>query len=313
MNFLSASEPFAVSALIILLGYTLKKLKILNENDGKTLAKVALNITLPAITLINIPKAVITPENLILPLTGLPVTAAVTLTAAYIFRKKDPAVKGLLIIASSGFNIGLFAIPIISGVYGEAGVTGFALFDIGNAFAMFGFLWYLAGRFSPLENIENSGRGINNIFKMLVTSIPFMAYIAGLCMNFAGFQFSGFFLDVLKVPAAMNRGTSLLVLGILLNIKTNRETLSRILPPLAIRYSAGIILALFFLYAFKGLTAETRILLAAAVVMPPPLSLIPFSVKWGYSEKDAAAIVNTGIPVSFILFWGIILLSGTAG
>jgi len=42
---------FFLSILIIAIGYLVKKLRILKETDGETIAKIIFNITLPAVIL----------------------------------------------------------------------------------------------------------------------------------------------------------------------------------------------------------------------------------------------------------------------
>ena len=74
MNFWITNEPFAISALIIALGYALKSFHVLDERDGEALAKVALNVTLPAIILLSIPTVPLEGSNLVLPL--IPVLSA---------------------------------------------------------------------------------------------------------------------------------------------------------------------------------------------------------------------------------------------
>jgi predicted permease len=121
MNFLSANEPFAISALVILLGYALKRTGVLRENDGEALARAALNITLPSVILLNLPGVPIDAANILLPFFGFLMPAAMVLSALFFFRRLPRMNKGLPMMASSGYNIGLFAIPMVMGLYGSAG------------------------------------------------------------------------------------------------------------------------------------------------------------------------------------------------
>ena len=36
-----------------------------------------------------------------------------------------------------GFNIGLFAYPLVEGIWGQEGIKYFGMFDMGNAFIVF--------------------------------------------------------------------------------------------------------------------------------------------------------------------------------
>ncbi len=103
---------------------------------------------------------------------------------------------------------------MVAGLYGTAGVARFALLDIGNAFAVFGLSWYLAWRYSPHR--KESSLGIRGIVQMFFGSIPFVSYMLAILMNILGMKIEGFAARFLEIPADMNRGVSLLVLGLLL-------------------------------------------------------------------------------------------------
>ncbi|MCK5736909.1 MAG: hypothetical protein KAH21_10540, partial [Spirochaetaceae bacterium] len=239
MNILSANEPFAISALIIILGYLLKRLAVFKENDGEALARVALNITLPSVILLNLPTVPIEGSNILLPFFGFAMPGLMVLLGLFFFRRLPRVDKGLSMMSSSGYNIGLFAIPMVMGLYGSAGITRYALFDIGNAFAIFGLSWYLAWYYS--SGRKEGHLGAVGILKMFFGSIPFVVYILAVVMNLTGIHLDGIVKRFIEVPAAMNRGVSLLALGILLRFKFSIKTWKAILPPLILRYSFGII------------------------------------------------------------------------
>ncbi len=300
MNFWTANEPFALSAFIIILGYLLKRLAVLNENDGEVLAKVALNITLPAIVLLNLPRVPITGSNILLPFFGIIIPGIMVALGLFLFRGFSRTDKGLALMSSSGYNIGLFAIPMVMGIYGSSGMTRFALFDIGNAVAIFGLSWYLGWRYSPFR--KESHLGLKGIIRMFFGSIPFTAYMLAILMNLTGIHAGGTLEKFLEIPASMNRGVSLLALGVLLKFKFSSGTWKAILPPLILRYTFGILAGSLILFLLP-ISLENRITLAGALIMPVGLAVIPFSVRWGYDRNRAAAILNVGIPVSFVLFW----------
>ena len=300
---MSANEPFAISALIIILGYTLKRIGILEETAGDSLAKIALNVTLPAVILTNVPTFPIRGgTSAILPFFGLAGSLLMISTGYLMHRKRNRTDFGLQQLSLSGYNIGLFAVPMVMGLYGNEGVTRFLLLDVGNAFAVFGIGYYLAALYSPLRN-GDSFRPIQ-IVKMLAKSIPFVAYIIAIIMNLAGWRFDGFFRHVLDVPVAMNRGVSLLAVGVLLRFRLPKGTWKSIKPSLLIRYAAGILGGAAALFALP-LPPADRIAVAGVLIMPIGLSIIPFSLKWGYDRNRAADILNVEIPISFILFWAV--------
>lgn len=300
MDFWAANQPFFVSAAIIALGYLLKRVGILKASDGEVLARVAFNVTLPATALLMIPKVPIAGANAILPVMP-PLASALTIGVGYlVYRNQNRTDRGLSMTASAGFNIGLFAIPLVSGIYGAAGVARFALADAGNIFTIFCVSYYFAYRYSPRR--QESRLGVLGIIKLILFNVPFLAYIAGFVMNLVGVQITGLAERVLSVPAAMNRGMGLLVLGTLLRFRFPPGTWRAILPPLLVRYLTGAVAAALVLFLVP-IPHGIRVALAGVFVMPAGLTLVPFALKWGYDRDRAAAIVNTGIPASFLLFW----------
>ncbi len=300
MDFLKANEPFAISALIIFTGYLLKRIKILSESDGETMARIALNITLPAVILLNVPNIDLNRSNIMLPFITIISSTLTVILGLWFFRKQKPLDRGLSLSASSGYNIGLFALPMVAGVYGASGVAKFALLDMGNVLAVFGTAYYMAYLYSPIRS--KGGNNLRHVFGMMLRSIPILCYLGGLVMNLAGWRFDGFASEFLGVFAAMNRGIALLTLGVLARFSFSSDTWKAIIPPLVLRYLVGILASAMVLFLFQW-PLDNRIAIAGMLVMPMGLTIIPYAVKWGYNRERAAAIINLGIPVSFVLFW----------
>ena len=310
MNFLKANAPFAISALVILTGYLLKRLRILNEDDGETLARIAINVTLPAVILLNIPFLPLTGSNAVLPLFSLVSSGIIVVLGLMLFRDRTSLQKGFALSSSSGYNIGLFAIPMVSGVYGPEGIARFALIDVGNAVAIFVLAYYLAYFFSPHR--KAGGGSVKEILAMFLRSIPFLCYLIAITMNLTGLRISGAFADYIGILAAMNRGIALLTLGILLRFRIPGEIRKIIMPPMVLRYGFGILAGAIILLFFP-MPLENRIAVASVLIMPMGLTIVPFSVKWGYDRNAAAAVINAGIPISFLLFWAIWLTGRQMG
>ena len=301
--FWTANEPFVTSALIILLGYVLKKTGVLNETAGESLSNVALNVTLPAVILTNVPGFPLRDgANAVLPAFSLIGTALMVSAGYLLLRRRDRADLGLVLTSLSGYNLGLFAVPLVVGLYGMEGVTRFLLIDLGNAIGVFVISYLFAAIYSPTRGATRIGPA--TIARMLMGSVPFVCYMAAIVMNIAGWRIGGYVGRVLAIPAGMNRGVSLLAIGVLLKFRIPEGARSSVVPSLAIRYLVGAAAAAAALLALP-LPLEYRVSVAGVLVMPVGLAVIPFSVKWGYDREKAAAILNLGIPISFVLFWAV--------
>jgi predicted permease len=137
---------------------------------------------------------------------------------------------------------------------------------------------------------------------MFFGSIPFVSYMLAILMNILGIKIEGFAARFLGIPADMNRGVSLLVLGLLLRFRFPAGTWKAIIPPLLLRYVFGLIAGSFVLFLLP-IQIEHQVAITGAFIMPVGLSVIPYDIRWGYDRDRAAAILNAGILICFLLFW----------
>ena len=139
-----------------------------------------------------------------------------------------------------GFNIGLFAYPLIEILWGTGALKYFAMFDMGNAVILFGVCYAIGCWFS----VEGAKVDIKYIIKKLLTFFPLIAYMITLAFNLLGLQFPIYVLDLAKVFAKANAPMSLLVLGIYLDFSIDISYWKKILKVLLLRYGFGLIFGL---------------------------------------------------------------------
>jgi predicted permease len=145
------NSPFLFALILIVLGYVLKRTNLLNERDGEGIAKLLINVTLPALILNTITSIEIEPALVHLPVIALVYCFTLVLLPLFFFRKKNRALRGNLTLCSVGFSIGLFAYPLIEGIFGAEGLKNIAMFDIGNGCINFGLYYIITIKFSPTE------------------------------------------------------------------------------------------------------------------------------------------------------------------
>ncbi len=122
--------------LPVALGYFLKKIHFFGDTDYRILAKIALNITLPAAVISSFSGF-----HMDLSLLGVAVAAFAANWVVLLFiyftswrRKNDPKGRALQMFCGSGFNMGNFMIPFVQQFLGSNGVAVTAIFDSGNTF-----------------------------------------------------------------------------------------------------------------------------------------------------------------------------------
>jgi predicted permease len=301
---------FLLSLIIIILGYVLKKLNIISEKNGETIAKVVFNVTLPALILSVIGSIEIIPSLGLITLISIFYCIPIILLAFILFKKYPKEIKGLIFMAVIGFNVGHFAYPLIEGIWNEEGLKYIAMFDIGNAVVIFIIVYILGLIYSPKNDFHDKKELVKMIFKKLLKSAPLMSYFVAIILNLLNITLPIFVIDLLDVLSRANMALTLLLLGIFLNFKFERKQWKNILKVLIIRYSFGLTIGLF-LFFILPFDLLYRGILAIALILPIGLAIIPFSVEFDYTEKKfAGTLANFTIIISFILVWIMILALG---
>ena len=304
---------FFLSLTIIAIGFIIKKLKVIKEEDGKVIGKLIINITLPAQIIFAVSQMEIDPTLLLLPFISIFFSFVVTLISYLLFRNQPREIKGLVLMTTLGLNVFLFAFPIIHGIFGDQVTVYISMFDVGNAFIIFVFAFTLGMIFSPKNSSEELKVNMKEIGKNLLKSIPLMSYIIAIIinvvLNVSGASLPVFFSDVLTTLSSANAALTLLLLGIYLNFKFEKSEWSIVLKILIIRYGLGIIigLILFFTLPFTDLY---RLIVLIMLVLPPGMTLLPYIIEFEYNEKVVGMVVNISIFISFILMFFLIGISG---
>jgi len=301
---------FLTSILIIGIGYLVKKLKILKETDGGTIAKIIFNVTLPAVILKFTTTIQFELSLVILPFISIAFGIIMAFLGIVIFRNHPVHIKGAMIMTMVGFNVANFFFPLVEGIWGQAGMQYIALVDAGNAFTIFVLCYILSTIFSPKNQEDAVKINIKFILNRLIRSAPLLSYIVAIVINLSGIVIPSFFSDLIDIIARANTALALLLLGIFLHLKFGKSEWISIIKVLVIRYSIGLLvgLSLFFLLPPTIFSLLFRIIICLSLILPVGLAVIPFSVENGYDQKLVTMVVNLTIIISFGLIWVLILI-----
>lgn len=296
----SFNEQFLLAVLIITIGYILKKFNIITEQDGESLSRIIFNITLPALIIVSFTDITIEPSLFLLVVFGFVYGLMMAFLGIYLFRKSDKSTRGMQTMLISGFNIGLFAYPLVGGIWGKQGIQYFGMFDVGNAVVIFGVV-YLIGSYYSTEDTELN---IGVILKKLSRSIPLMTYMIVCTLAIVGFNIPTLIIEVSEVISVANMPLSFLLLGIYLSFSLDKEYVKQIAKVLSLRYIIGLVIGivLFFILPLNEMFKYTILL---GLILPVPLSALPYAVEFDYDRKFVGTVSNLTILISFVLLWGI--------
>lgn len=290
---------FLISLIIIILGWMGKQFKWYNEEDGKSISKIILNITFPGLILKTFSTITLNFDLILMPLICLGYSLLMAIFAHILFRKYPAHLKGIFTFSLLGFNIGLFALPMVKAIWGLQGLSYLMMFDIANAVVIFIFSYSIALYFSP----DSNGKiNFKDLLKKLLTFVPLITYIAGIIINLFNLNLPDIVDNILDKLSTANNILILLLLGILFNLADVKSYAKHIAQILSVRYVFGIICG-SLLYWLLPLSNEVRVILFILLILPVGFSVILYSVEFKYDERFAGSIVNVSNAISFILMW----------
>jgi malate permease and related proteins len=297
-----ANNVFLITLAIIATGFTVKKMGFITEKEGKTLSKLLMHSTFPALMLVSTMKLKLEPQLFLIPLTTVIYGAILLGIAWVVFNKYPNNLRGILTMGSSGFNTGLFAFPIIEGIWGREGLVYAIMYDIGNTAVVFGFIYTIGSYFSVKGN---GGVDFKAIGKKIVRLMPLQGLVLGLIINALSIPVAPIVMDFLDALAKGNKPLVLLLMGIYLNFELDKKQMFDISKALLIRYLMGAIAVTLICFFIPHSLMQS--VLIVCVVLPIGLTLLPFSDELNYDSKVAGVMVNLSLLISFILIWALVI------
>lgn len=299
----NVNSQFILSLIIIAIGYTFKRLNLIKESDGDGMARILFNITLPALIFVTFNSMKLDHSLILLTIISAVYGIIMSFIGVFIFRNEQRNMRGTLAMIVPGFNIGLFAYPLIQSIWGKNGLKYIGMFDMGNSLTMFVFCYIIAAYFSTSE----AKIGIKEIVKKSFASVPLMAYIITLIVNLAGFHFPNTFISVCGIISKANMPLSLLLLGVFLNFAIDKTYYKNIIKILIVRYGIGLVsgIVLFKILPFNLMFRYTVLI---GLSLPIGMAVIPYAVQFNYDKKLVGTLCNITMILSFALIWIIISL-----
>jgi malate permease and related proteins len=295
------NQEFLYIIIIIGFGYLLKRLNILQEKDGEVISKIIFKLTLPALVLVTFDSVKIETSLILLPIIVLVFGIMTACLGLFVFKNEERELKGSLLMLSSGFNVGLFAFPLVYAIWGIDGLTYFSMFDVGSSFVVFGICFIFASYFSE------EGLKLNpmEILKKLGKSIPLMTYLIASILNLIHIQLPDIIINVASKISGANMPLSLLLLGLFLNFKFDKQFIKPMMKFLAFRYGLGLIvgLVLYFMLPFDIMFRYTILI---GLLLPVAASALTFAVEFKYSTNSTrfiATMSNITILISIVILY----------
>jgi malate permease and related proteins len=300
-----SNQVFALTFAIIGFGYLLKRFNVIAEKEGKTISKLIMHSTFPAMLLLAMSGVKLEKSLILLPFIAI-VVGFVMLAIAWVILKNYPNnQRGVLMMGVGAFNTGLFGFPIFEGLFGKEGLGYAIMFDIGVTPMCFAVLYPLSAYFS-----ENHKHGLETKFvlKKVFTSPPVMAVLTGLIINILSIKIPTICTDFLEILAKGNKPLVLLLMGIYLSFELDKKQRISIYKVLSVRYLVGILAAVILYFIIPIEKEMLKNVLMLCMVLPIGMTILPFSDEMNLDTRLAGTLLNVSLVISFLLMWGMMTI-----
>ena len=294
------TEQFIIIILLIALGYLLKRINFIKSADSQVLSTLVLNVTLPSLVIVNLNSANLDLSFSILPIMMLIYGILAKVIMVALFRKYDNNVKGSVGMMAASLNIGLFAYPLVETIWPKNGMIYFGMADIGGAIIMFGVTYFVGSYYSEGSDQFN----FKFLGKKLISSVPLVTYIVMFILNMANIHLPKASIDFFTIISKANMPLSMILLGIMLSFRIEKQFLPIAVKYLIVHYGLGCIAGLlvhFFLPTSDDMIKTTLLI---TWLLPVGVAIIPYSIQFKYKTLPLVGMVtNISIVISIIIIY----------
>ncbi|MCO4331107.1 AEC family transporter [Staphylococcus hyicus] len=294
------TDRFIMILLLIALGYTLKRIGYVKGADAKVITTLVLNVTLPAVVIVNLNGVTLTPELSLLPILMVLYGLMTKLIVILLFIKYNNEVRGTVAMLMASLNIGIFAYPLVQQMWPEKGLLYFGMADIGGAVLMFGLTYFIAGYFKNAEGTLN----LKTIFLSCLKSIPLMTYIVMIVLSLCAIKLPPNTITFFDLLGKANLPLSMLLLGILLDFKIERRFLPLTFKYIGMHYGLGLVFG-SLVHVFLPVSDDMiKTTLQLIWVLPVGVAALSYAVQFQYRTLPMIAMAsNMTVVISICILY----------
>ncbi|MEG0368051.1 MAG: hypothetical protein RR585_14510 [Coprobacillus sp.] len=279
--------------IIIIVTYLLKKKKIVPLDSSRVFSSIMLTLTLPCAIVVNLNAQIIPIHMLFVIGLGIVYNVISLLIGYFVGERKKNGIMTMINV--SGYNIGCFAMPFVSGVFTAQGILITSLFDIGNSLMCLGFNFGIASAIQA----KRSRAHIKNVLLKVMQSVPIWTYIIMLLLCLFALQLPACFLPFFEVVGQSNAFIAMAVIGLSINIVYKKEYLLHIISVIVLRIIISILLTIIsFCLPIPAVIRNVIIILCFS---PIGAASIIFTRQLGLDSEEAASINSLYIIISIVI------------
>lgn len=278
--------------LLVVLGYGVKKTGALSKEDGVALARVVLNITLPAAILVSFRTFSFDWAYMAIPLVSFAANWLMLAAGWAISRKGGREERICYMLELPAYNIGNFTLPFVSGILGATGVVATCLFDMGNSPMCLGLNFVVTSMLIGQKPAKSALASVLTIF----TKPAFTVYFIMLVLSMLGLSLPDIIFDFAGLVSPANGPLAMIMIGLMLEFSLDRSRIKEVAIVNGLRLALAAAIAIVF-FCFTPFPYEVR--KAVAITAFAPISSA--SPAFVASLKGDVELVGFASTVSIII------------
>ena len=284
--------------LIIVLGFTIKKLGWVSKEDFGIFSKIVLKVTLPCAIITSFNEVTIDQSLLIYTVIGMFCNFILGGVGFIVGKRKGPGEQAFNIVNYGSYNIGAFTMPYISSFLGPASVVIVSLFDVGNTLSAAGINYSVAKSLSNKSNRISIKSVVVNMF----SSVLFVTYITMFIIRLLGLYLPSQILVFTSIAGDANTFLAMLMIGIAFEINIDTNKLQKSVKGLLNRYLTSIFMSLIIYFVLPIPMAGKAVL---TIVLFSPIA----SMATGFTKEIDGDLESSSFMNSLTIVFGIIIMT----
>jgi predicted permease len=289
-------DNFIITTVYLVIGIVLKRTHRFPRDTGNVLSLFAIFVSLPALVLLKIPALKFSADlftPMLMPWVMLLLSAVAILALATLFKWERQITGCLLLLIPLG-NTSFLGIPMVRAFFGEQAIPYAVLYDqLGSflALATYGSVVI------ALYGSDTSRTTLGNILKRVMTFPPFMALILAFALK--PVTYPGVITSLLNTLGATLVPVAMIAEGFQLSFSMKRAMALPLVSGLTLKLVVAPAIALGLCRAM-GLHGDVVNVSIFEAGMPPMVAASALAILAGLSPALAAALVGSGILLSFV-------------
>lgn len=288
-------------ALMIFAGYGLKRLGVFRTEDAKVISRIVVHLTLPAALITGFRTFHFDASYLALIVIALVSNFALLGVGLRRTRGGDLAARGLYALNVSSYNIGCFVLPFVQSFLPPEALVGVSMFDAGNCPVNSGVAYAIVSARSSGQRVR-----LGFVLDKLVHSVPFMTYLTLMVLSILGITLPEPVYQVASTVGSANTFLAMVMIGMLFEVRVEKEDRRLILEILAVRYGCSLAMAaLVWVLPLPLLIRQVSVL---AMMAPIPSVTMVYCEKCGCKPSLYGVLNSLSIAVSLLLTFPLLLV-----